>query len=58
MQVTHSSGMAPRGSKKSKFDPLGNAMAADMNAKMIKSFIFGENGANLALRFYTAQVFG
>ena len=50
--------MAPLGSKKSRFDPLGNAMAADMNAKMIKSFIFGENGANLALRFYTAQVFG
>ena len=58
MQVTHSSGMAPLGSKKSRFDPLGNAMAADMNAKMIKSFIFGENGANLALRFYRAQVFG
>ena len=49
--------MAPCDSKKSKFDPLGNAMAADTNTKMIKSFIFGENGASLALWFYTTQVF-
>ena len=49
MQVTHSSGVAPEcDSKRSKFDPLGNAMAADTNTKMIKSFIFGENGASLA----------
>ena len=42
MQVTHVSRLAPRDSKRSRFDPLGNATAADMKAKRIKNLIFGE----------------